>query len=1168
MAQTLLIGLGGTGSRVINNVVKELHANKKEINDGNICCAVLDTNVNDNESITNSGTGVPVISTSRAMKIREYLDTYQYLHMEEWCPQSPAFREQSMIDGASEMRLKSRIAFLDSCETKVIEGLELSINELLKNGAGSKIRIMIVSSLSGGTGSGMFIQVALWLRKFFEQSEITIRGIFLLPDVFVHTLGDIKANKATKTQHYCNAYAAIQELNAITKIKIGGDITLPEKISLDNLFDSEKNKDDGTPVYDFAFFVDYKDENDIALNKISDYEKMVAQLVYMQLYAPMKDDMYSEEDNTFLEFTKAEEPLYGSCGTAKAVYPRNSVKTYCSLRAAQDSLTGGWRKIDAEIDAQLEEKKQAEKDGIFSNETIDPRAKYVELFEEKTSVRPEDAGKDRFFITIAKDVKNQSKSRGEGGKIIVTETDKVDDFIKDLDGKKIDTIVTKYSGTAQFSLDADQFVAADHDKDALMEQIRSDEVGLAEALHSFEKKADGYADTIVNSVFPYSMGDVNPSNICSIYGLLSKQDDMGNWNFVHPVAARYILYKLVQKLNKAVKNATLADSKQEAMAGGSDGNLFDNKSTAETETTAVEFLDSKKWYQKESAFFDEFEKRYAQFIATKIGLCEKYEKELLKVSVYKKLAERVTGLIGQLEAFFRKLDDVQEKLQDSVDKNAKETSGIVGKTMYVFGDGESKEFVYRSLDMKLDQSSHEVNKSLIEAIYGRVCAEKRESIPENQKYKDISVVSAFIAGLVYSFRQRIDGDRNNSEQVNLDIYAAICKESDARLEKQAEEQRKRDREEGKIEDPLADFDKVDFETGKVAKDTSKAQRHTKAFEKFKKKLYDLAAPFLIHTKEVSKNVMGTVTSRDKTFWGFSDDVAKAYPFFGTVLGVNEDLQADSAYPKNELYCYRATYGIAAQYIPKFNELAGGDYYTSYNMLVGEMVADFEGRRGERALVNTPHLDKNWHRILPAITEEKQKQVELAFYRGLWLAIAYGMLKTDKDGNIILRRPVDTGYGDFMDADIPLMYKGKNLTKTDVVKIIEILKTDRMFKDVNVPALEQRFANEREDMDNYVDTKVMKGLMTGKDDLNPIDFVSRYNGSLKHNRFVSKRLIEALEGIAYDLAAAFNTDRSEKKLEEAKYRLCKMIYDSSTRSKGKSEVFEDWEKAFEQHKLKG
>ena len=78
MAQTLLIGLGGTGSRVVNNVVKELNLNGKEINDGHICCAVLDTNVNDAESIVDSMTGVPVISTSKHQRIRRYLEEYKH----------------------------------------------------------------------------------------------------------------------------------------------------------------------------------------------------------------------------------------------------------------------------------------------------------------------------------------------------------------------------------------------------------------------------------------------------------------------------------------------------------------------------------------------------------------------------------------------------------------------------------------------------------------------------------------------------------------------------------------------------------------------------------------------------------------------------------------------------------------------------------------------------------------------------------------------------------------------------------------------------------------------------------------------------------------------------------------------------------------------------------
>ena len=54
MEQTILIGLGGTGSRVVNNVVKEIGANKKTTENEEICCAVLDTNVNDNELIENS----------------------------------------------------------------------------------------------------------------------------------------------------------------------------------------------------------------------------------------------------------------------------------------------------------------------------------------------------------------------------------------------------------------------------------------------------------------------------------------------------------------------------------------------------------------------------------------------------------------------------------------------------------------------------------------------------------------------------------------------------------------------------------------------------------------------------------------------------------------------------------------------------------------------------------------------------------------------------------------------------------------------------------------------------------------------------------------------------------------------------------------------------------
>ena len=74
MTKTLLLGLGGTGSRVVNNVAKELRRKKIGINDGEVCCAVLDTNEKDNKLILKTRTSIPVIPTSKDQTIGDYVD--------------------------------------------------------------------------------------------------------------------------------------------------------------------------------------------------------------------------------------------------------------------------------------------------------------------------------------------------------------------------------------------------------------------------------------------------------------------------------------------------------------------------------------------------------------------------------------------------------------------------------------------------------------------------------------------------------------------------------------------------------------------------------------------------------------------------------------------------------------------------------------------------------------------------------------------------------------------------------------------------------------------------------------------------------------------------------------------------------------------------------------
>ena len=1161
MAKTLLLGLGGTGSRVVNNVARMLRENGKAINQGGeFCCAVLDTNENDNNDIISSGTGVPVFSTSKAQKIEDYFADYQYLHMEDWCPGSPSFFEQSMIDGASESRVKSRIAFMDCLATGALDRLELMINEVLRAQVDSKIRIMIVSSLSGGTGSGMFIQTALWLREHLRQQQITIRGIFLLPDVFIDTIEDIKNNATSKARHYANAYAAIRELNAISKIRNNGTFTPSEPVRLDSLFDSETDKDQGRPVFDFVFFVDNKDQNGVRLGSIGDYERFVAQLVYMQMYAPMKDDMYSEEDNTFLAFSKSDEPLYGACGTAKAEYPYASVVTYCTLRAAQDSLTKGWRYIDTEIKAEQDERKQREKDGIFSSDDIDVRARYIKIFDDQAKKSADEVGADRFFLKIGKDIKNETAITDENGKVSLQYTDKVADFLHLLKTKKIETAVTDHSEMKDYELTAEEYVPINHTEEQLKSQVDSDEDGMEESLQTFEGKADDYADTIVSSVFPLSMGEVNGENTISIYGLLSKADrNTGKVCFIHPVAARYVLYKLVQEMEREINEIDLANSKEEALAGGTLDALFDNKATRKTETGPIEMLDSRKKTQKKDKFLDDFENRYVQFINTKIGLCESYEKKLLQTKVYRLILNRVKDLIRLMEAFFNRLEDVSDKLDEGLEVNKRETVVDSGKTIYILGTADHKERLYERLDMETETADVEINKGVIDAVYGRLCAEKRPGTEANKPYANVNAVTAFLQKVVLSFRSRIENKRENLDLVDLDLYTALCLESDFN----AEGFRK-----NKEDDHVGALDALDVKTGAITEDNSVTERHNAAFQKLKNTLRYMAAPFLIYEKEPTTDEMGAVTTRTKTFWGFHPSLTAAYPQAGTVLGINTDLQADSAYRRNELYCYRAVYGLAAQYIPKFNENRGGMYYKCYSALIDDILKNASGIQGKRAFVQTPHLDYNWYRILPSVTPDKDKTDELAFYHGFWLAIAYNRLRTDKNGNAVLRRTIDTGFGSSANDDVPVRYNGKAVACKDSFRLVEALRLDKTFLTADIPELKARFAEELDTMDTYVGTEVMKGLMGASTALHPVDLICRYHEGRDTDKYVEALLIGALEKIALELAQKYNKDRSDEKLEEAKYRICRKIYDSSHRVSGKEDVFSYWTEMFGRLNIKG
>lgn len=1181
MAQTLLLGLGGTGSRIVNCVAADLKKRGIGINDGQICCAVLDTNANDNGDIVRSNVGVPVVPTSRDITIDNYLKMYANIGVQEWMPVNPALRTENMKDGASQIRAKSRLALLDTIKSGAIHDLENCIQKLLNYRENDKIRVMIVSSLAGGTGSGMFIQTALWIRKFFKEKNctITIRGIFLLPDPFVTTIEDIRSDDTEIQSLYANAYGAVSELNTITKIKTKGYVPLlPIKIREDDLFDSDRDINDGVPVYDYAFFIDDVAENGAALSSISHYEEISARFVYMQLFAPMHGPLYSEEDNLFRRFQKSDEPVFGSCGTARAVYPADDILRYCALRAAQDSLSTGWRKIDIEIREKQRREDEREKNGAVSLQRIEPRQEYIRLFDAKSTRSREQVGRDRLFANIANDVKNEERIPGEDGKVDINFTDKVEDFLEKLD--EIIAVEVDTSNVGELSKIKLNKAWVDQTTDTvsmLLSLVDRKKRDVTRFLEDTAASVDALAENLLDRILPSDMGDINPENTESIYGFLTKKDNNNDSCFVHPIAIRYLLYKLAGKLKETKETLLVDTARQSAEKGYGDNKpriSFDNPRTSRVEDDATAYLNSKALFQSEERFIKTFKSLYSQHNAGQFELCRAYAITALKYRLVVILSQRLEKLIDVVEGFFDALVKVSNTLSDNVAENIRKNAEIAQKTVYVCASGEEKETLYQSLRLNTDDSDTNINQIIAHALYAQFCAKENPEAENNIPYKQQSVENIFFSEVISTYHKLILS--THRDDVDLDIYSAICKSSDIEYE--------RAKANAAEQDSLSDRLDIDLETGKSTKGDEKHQRHLTAIRNMVAKLRTLSAPFLISNDEYPDigdvydeedeegNTVFTPVKKSKTFWGFNPIVAEKCQELGSILNINVKTQQNVAYSKNELDCYRAVYGIQAGFIPKFNEFSNGDYYISYRNVIRQMVA--EGNPS--ALIHTPHLDKTWHLFLPYITPEKRDLEDVKFYRSFWLALAYGMISLDGDGKYQIERTKENASGQYQTVE-PIKYNNESIGKVDVIKLLTALKLDGSFM-MNAKKLEKKFQTECEGLDSYESTEFLRGRSTrtakhnpddvskkatigglaSKQDINAVTIIVRYYRSPRRNIDTAAMLVQALQTLCIELASHRYESGETEKAKRVGYELCKRIYDASAMKDKDIDLIKHWE----------
>lgn len=1178
MKQTVLLGLGGTGSRVVNNVAKILQEKDIVINDGIVTCAVLDTNQSDNDLISGSGTGIPVIPTCDERTIDQYLAIYAGKNPRTWCPYSESFGQETMIDGASELRVKSRIAFMDTMESDKIDELKAAIGRVFhhRNGEPEKVRVMLVSSLAGGTGSGSFIQVALWLRKFFAERNClaTIRGVFLLPDIFVENCDSVKKNPRKKLYHYANAYAAIRELNAINKV-IKRNYTPDRRIIIDGLFDSDNPTK--KPVFDNAFFIDNVDANGASFNTVSAYEKMVAQIVYMQLYAPMQSELYSVEDNLYRSFERSPEPIYGSCGTARAEYPAKAVAKYCALRAAADSIREGWSRIDSEIDDLIAEEKNAEKDGFIPKNRVVRRDMFVKLFDEKSNKTGNQVGaEDRLFVSIKNDVFNESrKLTGKGNETTPDNTCKVAAFMSNLESR-ITAYVKDNGGCKKItSLVASLPAATDTENAPSNTHVNFSEglvntlKGLPEqeltviqsVVKNFEENGEEAAKELIRAIVPLDMGSINRNDECSLFGIFQKKDANGNVYFVHPVAAKYLLYKLSCAIEEKQSTLAVEDRKKKALKGD-DKVSFDNPKTRKKETLR------EYWKQlglvTSKSEIQHFINAYRKYNTANDLLCKQFEAELLTQLVLKSLGEYVTKLIASIEVLFRDFRYVEDKINEDIDDNVDENENDLEKVLYVFAKREHKEFIYDSLNIDLTGRNDDLYRELVEAVYGSFCVTERPNAKSNKKYEGVSVIESFYNSLVGSFTDLVSTNSTYRDLIYFDIVDAIYKETDYEYEKSSPSK-------------AVSGNPFNGANEKALKD----KRREDAIDSYRNKLLTKAKPFLRVTPSemmtvredkdgitVDENSEIWMTTYDGTkilvpiqtkltFWGFHPDIVEKCPAIEAKLGANKATSSSAGYGPNELYCYSSIYGIKAEEIPKFNEQGGGDYYKYYSAVLNDMLRS-------KSEIDTPHIDKTWHEFLPYVSSTKQNSSQQVFFKAFWKAIAYGRICLDRSGNYQIALPKRDSYGKINYKKETLFEDGREISAAEVDRLIIALMNTPVFELEMAEKLEEAYEEDIKGMTTYIGTKVISGLVT-EGNLNPVTMITRYSKAKGSIVSVRDDLVGALGVILNDVASHYNLNREERQIEDAKIKLCYRIYEKCNMT-SKTLLLEYWGDDFKRLKL--
>ncbi len=260
---TLLIGLGGTGYRTLKLIKKKFlespHYNYKVPPMVNFLSFDTDTNIEDKKTEDVLTTTEKIVLTVDTASVLGNIG--QFPHIKKWFPVHKI--QETVAHGARQIRALGRLSIfsnIDVVTDSIREALHRINDKRLLSGADIvrtsdmvPLNVFLVSSVSGGTGSGMVTDLPYILRQVIAKETVQhaceIHGYLFMPDAFV----DIADSELERLK--ANGAAALKEIDLFMENMERFSTRYSDGFAIDEQVGMQK-------PYDFAYLVSGVDITD------------------------------------------------------------------------------------------------------------------------------------------------------------------------------------------------------------------------------------------------------------------------------------------------------------------------------------------------------------------------------------------------------------------------------------------------------------------------------------------------------------------------------------------------------------------------------------------------------------------------------------------------------------------------------------------------------------------------------------------------------------------------------------------------------------------------------------------------------------------------------------------------------------------------------------------